>query len=121
MDEIVYNILSTYVPTYSVQAPSSIDRPYAAYTSDNYDNAKALDGYTTMTSQRIEVDLVGDSLSTLRTLYLTLRSALKAIERTTQSGRFIERVELDPNSPEFWEDEINAYRKILTFELGYQE
>jgi hypothetical protein len=121
MDEIIYSILSTYVTTYPVQAPSSITRPYAAYTSDYYDNEKAFEGYLKLTSQRFEVDLVGDSLATLRTLFRTLRTALKNIERTTQSGRFIERVDIDPNSPEFWEDEINAYRKILTFEIGYQE
>ena len=121
MDDIVYSILSTYVTTYPVQAPASIARPYATYTSDLYDNAKALDGYTTLTNQRFEVDLIGDSLATLKALYLTLRNALKSAERTTISGKFIERVTLDTTAPEFWEDDINAYRKILIFEIGYQE
>jgi hypothetical protein len=119
MDKIIAAVLETVITTYPLDAPESKARPYATYETSQYDEAKALSGYLTLTTLRYEVDIVADTIGTCKEKHYAMRNALKNIEQTTQGGQYIEQVTLDSNAPELWEEEIQAYRKILTFEISY--
>lgn len=120
MDKVISSLLNEVVITFPIQPPKSQARPYASYESQTYDEAKSFEGYLTKTNIRYEVSVISDSVAESKELYIELRNKIKSVERTTQGGIYIERVTLDNNAPEFWENEIKAYRKILNFEISYQ-
>lgn len=119
MEENIYTILNAIIPTYHGRAPKGTEMPYATYQSDRKTEFKNLTTWNGLYHQAFEVDIIDSTADKVTDYFDSIRTAIKAIERTTQ-GKFIQMVVIEESAPLLDEWEINGFRKILTFTVSYQ-
>jgi len=119
LEESLVNNLKTIVKIYPLNAEKSLDVDYATIETISDDDDKSLNGYSGLTTETKEIDIICKKYSSLKILYKQVKDKLKSLEKSTLGEYFIQEIAFEESSPELWEDEINKYRKIITFSISY--
>lgn len=96
---------------YPLFVPKDVPMPFAVYVSDGADEDDALGGWIGSYETNMEIHIVHSSYASLKHLSSLVAKELKAINTAT--------VFIEENQPETYENEINAYRKVINLKLTY--
>lgn len=119
MEEQIYILLAAIIKTFPIQAEEGCSMPYAIYSSGRLKEYKSLSTFTGLYDQSFEVDIIAATAKSVTTYFNTIRTAVKALEGTTDTY-YIQEVVVEENAPMLSEPDIQGYRKILSFAISYQ-
>lgn len=116
-------LLSIISKIYPLTAPEGTLVPYLIYTSSEGTYDKDLNGFLDSKEVSCELDIIDSSYSGMKSISKQVVDKLKSFEQRTvgTNGLYIQEFTFDDDSPELYENEVNMYRKIISFRVYFKE
>lgn len=106
---------------YPVNAPEGTTTPYATYESGDLAEIKVLDGFDESGTLECTVDVFESTYSEMKSTAGLVKAKIKTfLSRVIgTNGPYIQNVTFAELLPEFYEPNINLYRKSISFTVFY--
>lgn len=99
---------------FPVAAPEGCKPPYLIYEQSAGSDFDDLSGGLGLREASYDIHIVHDTYANVKSTTISVITALRALQFSTESNIYYQAVTVEENSPELYEFEINCYRKIIT-------
>lgn len=107
---------------YPVNAPEGTAVPYLTYETSDHAEKKTMEGYGTTGTLECTVDVFDKTYSGMKELGKATKEKIKTFMGRNigeGAGPYIQNVTFDDLLPEFYEPNVDLYRKSITFTVFY--
>jgi hypothetical protein len=101
------------------KVPQGQVAPYIVLVKSGGAEYDALDGWTGLHRDSYELNMLESTNELADSLADSVITKLKAMQGATHGSAYIQDMQIDENSPELYEEQINLYRKIINITVIY--
>lgn len=103
---------------FPVNAPEGTPAPYVTYESMDHAEDKTFTGYLTTGSLDCTIDVLGKTYAEMKSVSKLVKDKIKSFQGR-DIGIVIQNVTFDTTLPEFYEPNVDMYRKTIGFTVYF--